>query len=187
MTAAPFSSNHSSWPDGRFPCLLLLYYLLTSVITVTLATFYRTSHNLTVHNLTLHGTPHTISLYRTSHNLTVHNLTLHGIPHTISLYRTSHNLTVHNLTQSHSQIFYQKKTTTTKWRHDSSLHSRSFNYLTAHLLSRHGNRRLVHKNIAFCITHRNIQSGIFTNAYSKYKKGKVFPVHATNAYGGVEV
>ena len=93
MTAAHFSSNHSSWPDGRFPSFLLLCYLLISVIAITLATFYRTSHNLTLKNLKQ-------SLYRTSHNLTAHNLTPHCTPHAISLY-TSHNLTVHNLAQSH--------------------------------------------------------------------------------------
>jgi len=99
MTTVPVSSNHSSRPDGRSPCLLLLRYLLTSVIAVSLATLYRTSHNLTVHNLPVqkltqsHCTePHTNSPYRTSHNLTVHNLTVQNLiqthrtePHTISL------------------------------------------------------------------------------------------------------
>ena len=148
MTAAHFSSNHSSWPDGRFPSFLLLCYLLISVIAITLATFYRTSHNLTLknlkqslyrtshnltaHNLTPHCTPHTISLYTsqtslytTSHNLTVHNLTQPHCtqPRTISLYTTSHNLTLHNLTQSDSTQ-----------PHTISLYTTSYN-LTVHNLA----------------------------------------------------
>jgi hypothetical protein len=204
MTAVPFNSNHSSRPDGQFLCLLLLAdFRHRSIVSNTVqnltqshctephtTSLYRTSHNLTVQNLTQsHCTePHTISLHRTSHNLTVQNLTPHCTePHKISLYRTSHNLTVTNLTQSHCTEPHTISLYRTSHHHDSSLHPRNPSYLTAHPSSRHDNKRLVYKNIAFSIMYRNVQSRVFTNAYYKYNKGKVFPVHVKNTYGGVEV